>query len=445
MNILLVQPPIEDFYTTPIRHYPLNLLYVAHAFQKFGHQVRIFDFLTPLHKRQLPIPGQFRYMKPHIDRYSLLFRHYYRFGRPVKDLLDEISRFKPKMIGVSSQFTAYFSTCVRLIEEIKNFFSVPVFIGGHHATVFKKQIETDWPQIDYIIAGPVESGLKNFMRASGYPVVENSRPIDWKDIVPPHDMLSLDYRIGKKNYISLTALRGCPYRCDFCSVNAMYKDSIEYRTVDSVLSEILINYRRGVRIFNFEDDNLSYRTDWFDALLSAIIDTAELTDIELTAMNGICYWTLNELLVKKMARAGFKSLNLSYITHSSFLRANLHRPRDSKKLEKIIKVAQQKGLFITVYYILGLPEQEYREIKETIDYLFSLDVLVAPSVFYVPAGSPMYEKLSCENIKSNWDFYRSSVFAVETKKLSRQQLIELFIYTREKNLHRRDSGEINIE
>ena len=31
MKVLLVQPPIEDFYDTPIRTYPLGLLYLAAA------------------------------------------------------------------------------------------------------------------------------------------------------------------------------------------------------------------------------------------------------------------------------------------------------------------------------------------------------------------------------------------------------------------------------
>ena len=29
MRVLLIQPPIEDFYLTPIRTYPLNLIYLA--------------------------------------------------------------------------------------------------------------------------------------------------------------------------------------------------------------------------------------------------------------------------------------------------------------------------------------------------------------------------------------------------------------------------------
>src|SRR4030042_1709763 len=51
MKILLVQPPIEDFYTTPIRLYPLGLLYAARVLEEGGATVGLLDCLAPLKKR----------------------------------------------------------------------------------------------------------------------------------------------------------------------------------------------------------------------------------------------------------------------------------------------------------------------------------------------------------------------------------------------------------
>ena len=80
MKVLLIQPPIEDFYTTRIRLYPLGLLYVARVLMDLGVTFRILDCLTPLKKRQLPIPEDLRYMQRLIRDEPLLFQHYYRFG-----------------------------------------------------------------------------------------------------------------------------------------------------------------------------------------------------------------------------------------------------------------------------------------------------------------------------------------------------------------------------
>ncbi len=82
MRVLLIQPPIEDFYTTSIRLYPLGLLYVARLFQAWNCQVKVLDCLQPLKKKQIPIPSDFHYLKNHFEKNPYLFKGYYRFGRP---------------------------------------------------------------------------------------------------------------------------------------------------------------------------------------------------------------------------------------------------------------------------------------------------------------------------------------------------------------------------
>ena len=93
---------------------------------------------------------------------------------------------------------------------------------------------------------------------------------------------------------------------------------------------------------------------------------------------------------------------------------------------------------MTVYVIIGLPEQTYAEIKGSIDYLLGLEVLVGPSVFYLPPGSALYDRIEVPgDVLDNWNLYRSSAFAVETPHLNRGALIELFSYVRKRNLENR--------
>ena len=104
-----------------------------------------------------------------------------------------------------------------------------------------------------------------------------------------------------------------------------------------------------------------------------------------------------------------------------------------------MRTARRLGLFVTIYIIIGLPDQSYHEIRQSIDYLLSLGVLVGPSVFYLPPGSPLFKTLSVpEAVRNNWNLYRSSAFAVETAHLTRSDLIELFAYTRRRNLENKN-------
>jgi len=457
MRVLLIQPPIEDFYTTPIRLYPLGLLYAARVLEGAGAEVRILDCLTPFKKRKIPVPGSFGYLPP-LDQVPHFFQGYYRFGLADEEILARVKEFSPDFVGISSQFTAYYKNVEELARLLKRQLSFPVFIGGNHATVFAAEIRRRTPEIDFVLEGPAEECLPQFLTNIGLrrqaprqdgPAGEESdqtvhpdRP-DWRNIQPAHHFLrGEDHRIGRTNYISLSASRGCPYSCDFCSVHRMFGRNIQYRAIDSVLAEMRANYaRKEARLFNFEDDNLSSDKRWFLEFLAAVASDPEMTGIELTAMNGLCANTLDEGALEAMSRAGFRRINLSLVTQSRDLQERYRRPYLFDRIDRfdsLIKAAQDLSFFMTVHVILGLPGQTYEEVRESIDYLLGLGVLVGPSVFYLAPGSRLFEEIDVPPVvKDDWNLYRSSAFAVETPFLSRAQLLELFSYARRKNLERR--------
>lgn len=444
MRILLIQPPIEDFYTTPIRLYPLNLLYVASVLRLLDVDVQVFDCLTPLKKRRIPIPDDFSYLRPLIEAEPLMFRNYYRFGLETGAILEVISDFSPDLIGVSAQFTAYYKNVADLAESIKRRFSLPIFVGGHHATVFASAVGNKTPAIDYVLPGPAEEALPAFISTHRSSKSMETSVLDWKSLIPAHDLLPGDaYRIGRRNAVSMTASRGCPYACDFCSIRAMFGVGIEYRRVEDVLKEMRLCYAsKSARIFNFEDDNLAADKKWFTSFLESVIADPILRDVELTAMNGIGYTLLDIPLLRLMKKAGFRQLNLSYVTHDDTLRRRYGRPHAHKKISQLITEAGRLNFFITVYVIVGLPGQTYTEIKNSIDYLLDMGVLVGPSIFYIPPGSALYDRLQLPAaVLENWNLYRSSAYAVESEHLSRPDLVELFAYTRRRNLENKSENK----
>lgn len=440
MRVLLIQPPLEDFYTTPIRLYPLGLAYAAAVLRKLGVAVRILDCLNPLKKRTLPLPPDFSYLKPFLEKDPFFFKRYYRFGASDAAVVRAVNEFSPDLVGISSQFTAYFSSVAKLAALVKQHSGAAVAVGGNHASVFADQIRERAPQIDAVLTGPAEASLPAFIHSRWGGRAADPKPLDWKALTPAHDLLAAGvHRMGRKMYMSMIAGRGCPYGCDFCSVRAMFGRRIEYRSVAAVLREMEWNYlNRGVRVFNFEDDNLSFDGRWFRRLLRAVIDHPVLKEIELTAMNGICFPTLDSSLLGLMRQAGFCRLNLSFVTRDAGLQQRYHRPMARGDFTSIIAAAREHGFMITVYVIIGLPEQSYAEIRDSIDFLLDLGVLVGPSPFYLPPGSPLFDTLKVpDSIRQNWNLYRSTAFALETGQLRREQLIELFSYTRRRNLENR--------
>jgi radical SAM superfamily enzyme YgiQ (UPF0313 family) len=460
MKVLLVQPPIEDFYTTPIRLYPLGLLYAARILEDAGAEVAVLDCLSPPKKRQIPIPVSFGYLPP-LDRIPHFFKGYYRFGLSDEEILRRVDAFSPDLIGISAQFTAYYENVERLAQLFKSRSPAPIFIGGHHATVFAPEVRRRTPEIDFVLEGPAERCLPEFLRSFGK---ESSweRPgtagtvkrgagmvggadagVDWRSLQPAHHLVrGADYRIGRKIYISLSAGRGCPYGCDFCSVHRMFGRKAEYRSVDSVLDEMRASRSaKDASVFNFEDDNLSFDRAWFLEFLRAAASDPTLRGAELTAMNGLCHNTLDVEVLSAMRAAGFRELNVSLVTASPELRGRHRRPEIFDRFDKfagLIREARRLSFFVTAYVIIGLPGQTYEEARATVDGLLALDVLVGPSVYYAAPGSPLHEREGLPPaVRDDWNLCRSSAFAVETPDFRRAQQLELFSYVREKNLERR--------
>jgi len=463
-KVMLIQPPLEDFYTTPIRLYPLALLYVARVFELFGWEVRILDCLSPLKKRKIPLPEKLAYLRPYLH-HPYFFKHYYRFGLSKEEIIEAIKKFSPDLIGLNSAFAAYYRKLEEVAQEIKKNFSGWLIVGGHQASCFPGEIKSRTPAIDEVITGQAEISLPAFLK-NNFPPIRPDRNfannffqaegidrhkffdlleknfIDWKTIWPAHELINPDfYKIGRKNYATLQASRGCPFRCTFCNIQIVFGHQPDYRPVNSVIEEMRFLFRqRQVEIFNFEDDNLSLDRDWFEEFLKAVIGDEDLRGTEILAMNGLNYETLDERILSLMKQAGFRKLDLPLVSGRPEIRKSLKRPekKGSDFFWEIIRLARRLGFAITVYLIIGLPGQTEEEIRETAQKLWEEGVVATPSIFYLAPGSELYKTLAVpEEIRSDWDMYRSTAFAIETENLSREKLINLFLYFREKNLARR--------
>src|SRR2546428_342076 len=84
MKVLLIQPPVEDFYQTTLRTLPVGLLYLAASLRCAGVEVEILDCQATLHRHVLELPPEFAYLKPYYQPGNVspfkLFSHYRHYG-----------------------------------------------------------------------------------------------------------------------------------------------------------------------------------------------------------------------------------------------------------------------------------------------------------------------------------------------------------------------------
>lgn len=441
MKILLVNPPIEDFYITGIRRQPLGLLYIVSSLREAGYNPEMLNCHTG--KKQLAdMPSEFNYLKDYIDhpdpQIRFPFKNYAHYGMSWQEIESRIKRSPAKIYFISSLFTTYYQETERLIYLIRKYFSDAVIaVGGYHPSLYPEYF-VNRAGADYVLKGEGEAAAVSLVQV----IKKGGRPEDIHGIVsckssdeekgllaaapdintlpfPARDMLrQRDFRAYRKSFVSMISSRGCPNRCEFCTGKTIWGNSYRNRSTGDVINEILNCCEKyGADIINFEDDNLFVSNKRAQELLSAIIVMKEKTGLnpEFTAMNGISLENIDEEIIFLMKDAGFNELNISLVTQSAEVQKMNQRPFDSYKFRIVAECAKKTGLNVRGYFILGMPGQDRNEIEDTISFMQSLKIQVFPSVFY-NVFSP----------ESEWKVQRSSAFFNETPGLLRRDLVKYF-------------------
>ena len=443
-KILLINPPIQDFYQTEIRQQPLGLKYLQAVLEKEGYNVFLLDCLASSKKLTIPVPKQFNYLKEYYPTNDLspfkLFTHYRHFGLSFPEIAEKISSFQPDIIGISANFTPYFDMAIETAKICKSIFpSVPIVAGGHHATAVPGSVlKTEL--FDYAIMGEGEERflkLINILSQNDFDALQNLDGIAYRSenkiVINPlitfiENIDQLPILKIEKDIGMLITSRGCPKNCNFCSISKVMGKKVRFRSIDSVVAEMRKGIEDGVRHFDFEDDNLTINKNHVKRLLQEIIRHFGSYKLTLSAMNGLLADTLDEELIQLMKTAGFEWLNIPLVSGSPEIQENLNRNQSRQKFSTTVSWAQKYGLKVVAYLILGLPEDTLDQMLDDILFLAELPVLIGPSIFYPSPGSETFTQCVKKGLITGTDFscYRSSAVSVETENFSRRDVITLF-------------------
>src|SRR4051794_4429222 len=114
MRVVLIQPPIQDFYDTEVRLQPIGLCYLKAAVTKHlpGIEVIVRDYHCGAGRQTVPIPKELRYLREYYgaaDKSPFsTFNNYYHFGMSFDAIEEDIDSLQPDVVGISSLFTPYF-------------------------------------------------------------------------------------------------------------------------------------------------------------------------------------------------------------------------------------------------------------------------------------------------------------------------------------------------
>jgi anaerobic magnesium-protoporphyrin IX monomethyl ester cyclase len=464
--VVLVQPPIADFYLTKKRTIPYGLLSLAASLKAHGHDANILDSLATNKAKPLALPDDFAYLTPFYGRpdQSLfcLFHQFRHFGYSFEHIAHTVKKLTPFLVGISSLFSAYHATAMKTAAAIRKWNpDIPIVMGGHHPTLFPESVAA-LPYVDYVLRGEAEETLPQLCRA-----LEHGTPMDripgiaFQDagkikINPPHwtsDLSRLPlpdqknpacYRRKNQDAMVIVASRGCPMRCSYCSVSATSAHGkFRRRPVFQVLEEIK-NHADNTEIgfIDFEDENLSLDKPWFLALLAGIRNIFPDKHVELRAMNGLFPPSLDEEIITAMADTGFTTLNLSLGSASGTQLQRFNRPDVRAAHDRAVALARKKNLSCVSYVIAGAPDQSAEDSLQDLLYLAARPTLAGLSIFYPAPGSRDYDRCRTLGIlPENFSLMRSTAFPLD-HTTSRLQAVTLLRLCRILNYikHRIDQG-----
>jgi radical SAM superfamily enzyme YgiQ (UPF0313 family) len=453
LKVLLVQPPVQDFYDTDVRLQPIGLCYLKAAVKQHLPEVDVIvkDYHGGAGRRTVALPNELRYLSDYyaVDDKSPFstFHRYYHFGKWFDAIEDEIAELMPDVVGISSLFTPYFREVLEIAARVKKRVKALVVIGGSHASAAPESLLAS-PYVDYVIRGEGERSFVEFLRclrdeASVETVpnlaykragditcnpIEDNFPIDDLPFPDLGDLSPSAYALAGKPMTFMITSRSCPHKCSFCSVHTTFGTSYRRRSLENVLEEIELRYRQGFRVIDFEDDNLTYYKSTFKELCRRLIARFPHREMEFVAMNGISYLSLDDELLELMFRAGFSRLNLALVSSDKTVRETTKRPHTLELYLKVVQKAHRLGFKIVSYQILGLPNETLESMIQTLAFNARLPVLLGASPFYQTPNAPIARNLQL----TETDFVKArlTALAIETDRFSRDDIYTLFITTR---------------
>ncbi|HOW27059.1 MAG TPA: radical SAM protein [Elusimicrobiota bacterium] len=467
-DVLLIRPPRRKFMDPdraflPFsdRSYPLGLLSLAGALRQNGISVGLLDTWTDPHVSRIPLPRSLSYLDQYADlHYCPSPVRYYHAGTPFDalGLFFKTNRFR--IVGISSLFTGYHPEALitaRIIKSVSP--HTTVVMGGGAVTVSPEETLSS-PFVDSIVSGEGESVFPPMVKAylSGKPdrvrdlpgigYKRGGRPVLTPRRQPPsaldqlprpaHDLISpTQYLTGRRTravpYATLMTSRGCPHRCDFCSIHLTMGHSYRAHSPRRVMEEISALVHRGIRVFHIEDDNFAYDVPRAKEILRRIIRHFGEKRLLFRCPNGMTALSLasDPELAGLMSRAGFDTITLSLESRDPAVRRLMKKPGTVSHFDEAVRRCRHARLKVITYTMLGLPYSSWKSDSLTQLYCLSAPGQSNTPIMYYPIpGTAQYQTcLKNRWIRPGaryWGRLRSECCPVSRPGYTRRDLLSLF-------------------
>lgn len=356
--------------------------------------------------------------------------------KKLEDTLDDlINLYKPDLVAIPALYYTsrdIFHKIAKKIKEINP--DIKVVLGGHYPTHITNLALED-KNIDYAIISEGELGLAELIEglnsSAGIENVEgiafrkdgkiiknernnfwqgfkDSKRLPWEDIHMEYyfkEGKSFLYRLYDKNEIKLgamTATRGCPNQCTFCSSSRFFKRRWRYREVASIIEEAkFLKDNYGINTIVFNDENIAVYKEWFLKFL----DGLKKLNIKWVAGGGLSIRVINdEEVIKKMYESGIVTFNIAIESGNAEIMKKIKKPLTLGEVENVVRLIRKYGDgFIVGFFIVGFPFETKKQVLETLEFGRKLDIDWRSYYCFQPfPGTELYDYCIDNNLMAKY-------------------------------------------
>lgn len=357
------------------------------------------------------------------------------FGATWSQMREALAEASPDVVGITNLFRENLAETKRTARIAKNVLpNSTVVVGGPNANAQGHRMLHECPEIDMIGLGDGERIMLQLTElVAGQIDLDSVRGIVYRDrqgvikqtpasssVMDLDEYGPLDYDLikleryfayeksgimarnkflypGAERAVSIVTSRGCPYSCTFCSVHIHAGKKFRRHSVEYLVAQIRdLVEKRGVRHIHFEDDNLALDRRRFVRFLEEV--KREGLRFTWDTPNGVYAENLTRDVLRLMVETGCLYLIVGVESGDQWVLDSLVRKQPLKlaTVERVFREAQDVGIDLHAFYIIGFPRETMEQIEQTLTFarraLETYDVVPHLSLARADPGTALYDE-----------------------------------------------------
>ncbi len=323
-------------------------------------------------------------------------------GYPIKALVKKIKIFSPDLIAITMMTYMYKNTYNILAIIKEKFPYAKIVVGGAHISAIREDALKACKAIDYGIVCEGEKAIIELCEGEDMRMIKgllyrSEEGVKYNgdrefennlDAVrfPTYHKFELQRYMLKE--VDLITSRGCPYGCIYCTVRLSSGNRVRMRSASSVADEIEYWYKNGYRNLEIADDNFSFSKERVHQICEEI-SKKKLADLKFRCGNGLRADKVDGDLLRHMKEVGFRHIAFGVESGNEIVLKTMKKGEDAKVLDNAIKIACELKFDVTLFFIVGLPEETALTLQDTFRLAMKYPIMEAK--FFNPIPYPKTE------------------------------------------------------